>query len=128
MTQKKITRFGEKLRALREARKLSYRKLEALLRDEAGIVISHTAIRKWELAEQTVTIPKKEVVAALCRIFNVTPDFLLEEMFNPPVKKAITDRAQEWMDVDLLSEADHKLLLQIKQRLLERQELNSETK
>ncbi len=126
MTQKKITSFGEKLRALRESRNLSYRKLEKLLDDEHGITISHTAIRKWELAAETVTIPKKEVVAALCRIFNVTPDFLLEEMFNPAVTKTITDRSQEWMDVNLLSDEDHKMLLQLKRRLLERQILNKE--
>ena len=126
MTQKKITSFGEKLRALRESRNLSYRNLEKLLDEEHGITISHTAIRKWELAVETVTIPKKEVVAALCRIFNVTPDFLLEEMFNPAITKAITDRAQEWMDVDLLSEEDHRMLLQLKQRLLEKQVINAE--
>ena len=126
MSQKKITTFGEKLRALRESRNLSYRKLEKLLDDEHGITISHTAIRKWELAAETVTIPKKEVVAALCRIFNVTPDFLLEEMFSPAVTKTITDRSQEWMDVNLLSDEDHKMLLQLKRRLLERQILNKE--
>ena len=123
MVQKKITSFGEKLRALRDARNLSYRKLEKLLDQEHGITISHTAIRKWELASETVTIPKKEVVAALCQDFNVKPSFLLEEMFMTTTSSKKSDRAQHWMDVDLLSEGDHEMLLKLKHRLLERQPL-----
>ena len=126
MTAQQITSFGEKLRVLREARNLSYRALQKLLVEEHKINISYTAIRKWEMATETVTIPKKEVVAALCRVFGVKPDFLLEEMFNPAVERATTDRMQQWLDVDLLREDDHEMLLKIKQRLLERQKITTD--
>ena len=111
----KPTPFHVRLRELREAHGYSYRRLADELEKE-GIKITHTAIRKWELDNEQ-RLPPREKVAALSRVFNVKPSFLLEEIFDNQAPR--DDRSQYWQDVDLLTEEQHATLLKLKALLLE---------
>lgn len=112
---KQFTPFNERLAELRRAHRYSYRQLQEALEKE-GIQITHTALRKWELGLGRNRIPGKAQIAALSRVFNVEPGFLLEEVLN--VKPRGPGRVQQWQDVDLLSEQQHDLLLAIKREFL----------
>jgi len=109
------TPFHIRLRELRDAHRLSLRALAASLQDE-GVSITHTAIRKWELGDEQNRPPKPEYIAALCRVFNILPSFLLEDIFD--TKKSNKDRISKWSDVDLLTEEEHESLLNLKRLFL----------
>lgn len=108
------TPFHLRLKELREAHGMSYRNLQSALNKE-GLAISHTSLRKWEVAEGKSRIPT-EHIAALSRVFNVSPSFLLEEIFAE--KPTGNKRIQSWKDVDLLTETQHSILLNLKAELL----------
>ena len=117
MVNKKKPRFYERLKQLRESRGLSYRQMSKILQEDFDVNIAHATIAKWEQPRDISRIPKEQYIAALCRLFNVRPDFLLDELFSEEKKKK-RDRIEDYADVDLLSEDDHQLLLTMKSRML----------
>jgi len=114
--EKRRTPFNVRLRELREAHGLSYRRLQNALAEE-GIKITHTALRKWEMPAKTNRLPRREIIAALSKVFNVKPSFLLEEIFD--ARNLPNGRISQWNDVDLLTEQHHRLLLEIKAAFLD---------
>ena len=120
---KQFTPFHERLAELRLAHGYSYRKLQEEMEKE-GIPITHTALRKWELALGRSRIPDKAQVAALSRVFNVAPSFLLEEMME--MKPRGSGRIAHWQDVDLLTEDQHQTLLAVKAQFLHTKAVKNE--
>ena len=117
MADKKYTPFHVRLAELRKAHGFSYRRLQAELKKE-GLNITHTALRKWEIAPGGSRIPLPDQVYALARVFNVKSSFLLEEIFDQESKKD-DQRIEAYYDVDLLTEAQHAALLQAKKLFIE---------
>jgi len=116
MNATKATPFNVRLKELRQAHGYSYRRLADALAKE-GVKITHTALRKWELDTEKA-LPPREKIAALSRVFNVKPSFLLEEIFE--AKPSKNNRSQYWQDLDLLTEEQHDILLKLKVLMLER--------
>ena len=120
---KKFTPFNERLADQRNAHGYSYRRLAEEM-EKQGIPITHTALRKWELGLGRNRIPDKPQVAALSRVFNVEPSFLLEEMME--IKPKGTGRSQHWQDLDLLTDDQHDVLLAVKAQFLSIKSINTE--
>tara|TARA_B100000131_G_scaffold288425_1_gene299732 strand:- start:1644 stop:2036 length:393 start_codon:yes stop_codon:yes gene_type:complete len=120
---KKFTPFNERLAELRLAHGYSYRRLSEEM-EKQGIPITHTALRKWELGLGRNRIPDKPQVAALSRVFNVEPSFLLEEMMQ--MRTRGPGRLQHWQDLDLLTEEQHEVLLAVKAQFLSIKNINTE--
>ena len=118
--------FCDRLIDLRKARGLSLRELSELLKKEHKVDISHTALAKWEKDVPERSPPRREFVAALCNLFNVEPSFLLDEIFSAgPAKKHIDGRINDWHDVDLLRDDRYKILITIKQEILQAQDVET---
>jgi len=69
--------FGEKLLGLRKSRGLSQEDLASLLG------VSRQAISRWELGSATPDIPN---LVKICRTFNITADYLINDDLNHPEK------------------------------------------
>lgn len=107
--------FNRRIAELRLARGLSLRQMATDL-EQYGVKVSHNAIAKWEaekLAGST-RLPSKEVISALCKLFNVKPSFLVEEMFASVKSKSGSGRTEKMLDVELLTDEEFEALLRIK--------------
>ena len=120
MAKKKIT-FGEKLYAMRQAyrdhngvpRKLSIRGAAKLLTD-AGYTISHGGYANWE--HSASTIPSRTAIQSICKVFGCRPSDLFEEFWGGrPVDNS---RTRQFSDLDLLTDDDFSLLVQMKDALI----------
>lgn len=104
-----------RLKQLREARGYSYRKLSSILLEEYGVKIAHSALQKWEKPSKKARVAKPEFIGALCKLYNVRPSFLLDQIFDLPKKP---DRQSQMADIDLLSDEDFNALVLIKNSLI----------
>lgn len=107
--------FHQRIQELRQARGLSLRQMAEEL-EQYGVKVSHNAIAKWEQQKMpgTTRLPSQEVIAALCKLFNVKPSFLVEEMFSNVRSKSDSDRIAKLLDVELLTEEEFAALLNVK--------------
>ena len=110
--------FHIRIKSLRESRGLSYRGMAAELKTKYGIEVSATAIQKWEVGEQA-RLPARNKISAICQLFNVSPAFLLDELFGVEVA-ATNDRLALFADIEMLNDHDFDALLQIKNSLAAR--------
>ena len=110
--------FHIRIKSLRESRGLSYRGMAAELKTKYGIEVSATAIQKWEVGEQT-RLQARNKISAICQLFNVSPAFLLDELFGVEVA-ATNDRLALFADIEMLNDHDFDALLQIKNSLAAR--------
>ena len=110
--------FHIRIKSLRESRGLSYRGMAAELKEKYGIEVSATAIQKWEVGEQA-RLPARNKISAICQLFNVSPAFLLDELFGVEVS-ATNDRLALFADIEMLNDHDFDALLQIKNSLAAR--------
>ena len=110
--------FHIRIKSLRESRGLSYRGMAAELKEKYGIEVSATAIQKWEVGEQA-RLPARNKISAICQLFNVSPAFLLDELFGVEVA-ATNDRLALFADIEMLNDHDFDALLQIKNSLAAR--------
>ena len=117
MASKKVP-FYVRVRSLRESRGLSYRKMASELKDNYGIAISATAIQKWEEAREESRLPTRDKISALCQMFNISPSFLLEELFGEVQSREKPDRLSLFIDLEMLTDKDFDALLQIKNSLI----------
>tara|TARA_R110000751_G_scaffold77216_1_gene155795 strand:- start:809 stop:1108 length:300 start_codon:yes stop_codon:yes gene_type:complete len=88
------------------------------LKIKYGIEVSATAIQKWEAEEQT-RLPARNKISAICQLFNVSPNFLLDELFGFESATS-TDRLALFADIEMLNDEDFDALLQIKNSLAAR--------
>lgn len=107
--------FYQRIRTLRESRGLSYRRMSAELQNGYGIQISATALQKWEMAKETSRLPSRDKISAICKLFNVSPSFLLDEIFSG--ENLHQDRLSQFSDIEMLTDEDFAALLQIKDSL-----------
>tara|TARA_Y100000768_G_C23953699_1_gene671618 strand:+ start:594 stop:1064 length:471 start_codon:yes stop_codon:yes gene_type:complete len=104
-----------RLKQLREARGYSFRKLSSILLEKYDVKIAHSALQKWEQPSKKARVAKPEFIGALCKLYNVRPSFLLDQIFDVPSK---ADRLSQLADVDLLSDEDFTALVSIKNSLI----------
>lgn len=124
--RRKISKtFGERLKALRQAREMSYRQMQEALFASTGLKVSHQTLRKWELHDNNY-IPGRENIEALCKFFNVEARLLLEDLIGPSFGDQKNNRINQWTDVDLLKTEDHELLLAMKKRLISQRDSASD--
>lgn len=114
ITRKRVP-FYERIRTLRESRGLSYRRMSAELQENYGIQISATALQKWEIKRETSRLPSRDKISAICKLFNVSPSFLLDEIFSG--EHLLQDRLNQFSDIEMLTDEDFAALLQIKNSL-----------
>tara|TARA_B100000686_G_scaffold249471_1_gene259485 strand:+ start:66 stop:476 length:411 start_codon:yes stop_codon:yes gene_type:complete len=121
MPKKSKISFGEKLYALRQSYKdkngipvkLSIRGAAKLLTDN-GYTISHGGYALWEQPDSA--IPNRAAIRAICKAFNCRPSDLFSEFWG--AKTVETSRTRQFNDLDLLSDEDFKLLLNMKDTLI----------
>ena len=91
-----------------------------------GEPTSHTAIAKWESFEgaDAERLPKRSAVAAIAKLFNVKPAWLLEDVFDVKGKK--TDRQAQLSDIELLSEQEFNLVIAVKDQFLKNRNRDNE--
>lgn len=99
-------RFGEKVRALREAKGLTLRDMVAGL-EELGVKLTHSTISRWEL-DETQIIPRRKTLAAVAKYFDVTPAFLLSELMEE--QKARSPGQRELEGLELLDDDEFAVL------------------
>ena len=80
-----------------------------------GVNISHAGVAKWE-AGNVAALPRRVVVAALCKIFNVEPSWLIEDIYDAARPSSPAMRALD--NLDLLTEEEFALLVTIKDQFL----------
>ena len=110
--------FGEKLRGLRRARGMSLRTMATEL-TAMGEPTSHTAIAKWESmeGEDRDRLPKRASIAAIAKLFNVKPSWLLADIYASTVPSK-TAREGKLTDIELLTEEEFELLIKLKNQFL----------
>jgi len=110
--------FGEKLRGLRRARGMSLRTMAAELA-AIGEPTSHTAIAKWESleGEDRDRLPKRAGIAAIAKLFNVKPSWLLADIYASTVVSK-TARESKLNDIELLTDEEFELLIKLKNQFL----------
>lgn len=120
------TPFHQRIQELRKARGLSLRQMAVEL-ENYDVSVSHNAIAKWEHKKVpgTTRLPSKEVIGALCKLFNVKPSFLIEEMFGKATSKD-SDRLQKMTDVELLTDEEFDALLRVKDLFIKRKHIAGE--
>lgn len=111
-----MDKFGDRILKLRNARAMSLRGMSSALRN-LGIEVSHTAIARWE-ADESANLPKRETIDALARLFNVRASWLVEFIYDEPQLRD-GGRQEQMRDLDLLPEKDFKLLLDLKNHLMD---------
>lgn len=112
-------RFGQKLRALRTAREFSLRGLAAELAKH-DVNVTHATIANWETAgddDKDIRLPAPKAISALATIYAVDERWLLAAMF-PTVSNS---RADQFADVELLTDAQFAALLAVKDEFLKNQ-------
>ena len=116
------TPFHQRIKTLRQARGMSLRQMASEL-EKYGVKVSHNAIAKWEQEKipGSTRLPSKEVISALCKLFNVKPSFLIEEMFGKVTSKD-SERLQKMTDVELLTDEEFDALLRVKDLFLKRKD------
>ena len=115
---KKRVPFYVRLRSLRESRGLSYRKMAGELKERYGIDVSATAIQKWEAVKEESRLPTRDKISAICQMFNVSPSFLLDELFSDAESQQPNDRLAQFSDIEMLTDHDFNALLQLKNSLV----------
>ena len=115
---KKRVPFYVRLRSLRESRNLSYRKMSGELKERYGIEVSATAIQKWEAVKEESRLPTRDKISAICQMFNVSPSFLLDELFSDAESQQPNDRLAQFSDIEMLTDHDFNALLQLKNSLV----------
>ena len=115
---KKRVPFYVRLRSLRESRNLSYRKMAGELKERYGIEVSATAIQKWEAVKEESRLPTRDKISAICQMFNVSPSFLLDELFSDAESQQPNDRLAQFSDIEMLTDHDFNALLQLKNSLV----------
>lgn len=110
--------FHMRIRSLRESRGLSFRKMASELKENYGIEVSATAIQKWEEEREESRLPTRDKISALCQMFNISPSFLLEELFGEAESQAKPDRLGLFIDLEMLTDNDFEALLHIKNSLI----------
>ena len=115
---KKRVPFYVRLRSLRESRGLSYRKMAGELKERYGIDVSATAIQKWEAVKEESRLPTRDKISAICQMFNVSPSFLLDELFSDAESQQPNDRLAQFSDIEMLTDHDFDALLQLKNSLV----------
>lgn len=107
--------FYKRIQELRVARGLSLRQMADEL-EQYGVKVSHNAIAKWEQPKEpgATRLPSQATIAALCKLFNVKPSFLVEEMFANVKSTGDSDRIQKLLDVELLTEEEFLALVNVK--------------
>ena len=115
---KKRVPFYVRLRSLRESRGLSYRKMAGELKERYGIDVSATAIQKWEAVKEESRLPTRDKISAICQMFNVSPAFLLDELFSDAESQQPNDRLAQFSDIEMLTDHDFDALLQLKNSLV----------
>ena len=107
--------FNRRIAELRLARGLSLRQM-AIDLEQYGVKVSHNAIAKWEAEKLpgSTRLPSQEVIGALCKLFNVKPSFLVEEMFAGVKSKSGSGRNEKMLDVELLTDEEFEALLKVK--------------
>ena len=120
-----MSTFSQKLRGLREAHGYSLRRMATEL-TALGEPTSHTAIAKWESFEgaDAERLPKRSAVAAIAKLFNVKPAWLLEDVFDVKGKK--TDRQAQLSDIELLSDQEFNLVIAVKDQFLKNRNRDNE--
>lgn len=108
------TSFGHKLKALREARGISLRALSEEL-GKMGHTISHAGIQKYE-REAGAALPRRAMLAALCKFFNVEPSWFIENIYQEAAPRR--PEMRELGDLDLLSDEEFDILVAIKDQFL----------
>lgn len=122
------TVFFERLRALRLAKGLSLRAMSVEL-EHLGLNISHAGIARWERSQSgdSLHLPKRQAISALARLFNVSAAWLLEDVYHPFGTKA-NSRQEQMVDLDLLTESEFNILLNLKNQFLASKKVQSESK
>ena len=115
--------FHVRLRSLRESRGLSYRKMSVELKERYGLEVSATGIQKWEVPNEKSRLPTRDKVSAICQMFNVSPSFLLDELFSDAESAKPNDRLAQFSDIEMLTDEDFSALLQIKNSLISKPRL-----
>jgi transcriptional regulator with XRE-family HTH domain len=107
--------FNRRIAELRLARGLSLRQM-AIDLEQYGVKVSHNAIAKWEAEKMpgSTRLPSQEVIGALCKLFNVKPSFLVEEMFAGVKTRSGSGRNEKMLDVELLTDEEFQALLKVK--------------
>lgn len=108
--------FHQRISELRQARGLSLRQMADEL-EQYGVKVSHNAIAKWEQPKMpgTTRLPSQATIGALCKLFNVRPSFLVEEMFAGVGRKTSSGRTEAMLDVELLTDEEFEALLNVKE-------------
>lgn len=111
--------FHQRVQELRTARGMSLRQMAQEL-EQYGVKVSHNAIAKWEQEKSpsNARIPSQKIISALCKLFNVRPSFLIEEMFRNVKTEDSSDRLKQLLDVELLTEDEFSVLVNIKDLLI----------
>ena len=88
------------------------------LKEKYGIQVSATGIQKWEEEGESNRLPTRDKISAICQMFNVSPSFLLDELFSDNQFKEKSDRIDSFIDIEMLTDDDFDALLQIKNSLI----------
>lgn len=116
----RTTLFYEKLKGLRVARGLSLRAMAEALH-QRGVNISHTGIARWERERsgEALHLPKRQTIAALAAFFDVSPAWLLEDIYSSNSQTTNSSRRQDQMqDLELLSDLEFEILVAVKDKIL----------
>jgi len=114
------TLFYEKIKGLRLAKGLSLRAMAEAL-NQRGVNISHTGIARWEQERsgEAQHLPKRQTIAALAKFFDVSPAWLLEDIYSSKSRATNNTRRQEQMqDLALLSDSEFEVLVAVKDQIL----------
>ncbi|MBT3426540.1 MAG: helix-turn-helix transcriptional regulator [Gammaproteobacteria bacterium] len=115
-----ITLFYEKLRGLRLARGLSLRAMAEAFH-QRGVNISHTGIARWEQQRsgEAQHLPKRQTIAALAKFFDVSPAWLLEDVYSSNSRTTNNNRRQDQMqELALLSDSEFEIVVAIKDQII----------
>ena len=88
------------------------------LKERYGIDVSATAIQKWEAVKEESRLPTRDKISAICQMFNVSPAFLLDELFSDAESQQPNDRLAQFSDIEMLTDHDFNALLQLKNSLV----------
>ena len=80
-----------------------------------GHTISHAGIQKYE-REAGAALPRRAMLAALCKFFNVEPSWFIENIYQEAAPRR--PEMRELGDLDLLSDEEFDILVAIKDQFL----------
>ena len=124
------TSFNRRIKQLRLARGLSLRQMAVELA-KYDVTVSHNAIAKWELDKSAgpTRLPSKEVISALCSLFNVLPSFLMSDIFKNTTSSASeSERLSKLFDVELLSDEEFESLITLKNLFIKNKQIDKNLK